>query len=246
MCARFQTPAQSAAERYWSVVEPLWRYQQSWRVLPTDPIPVVLRIQGQRTGRMMRWDLIPHGRRGEPTGRVLINARAENLETNYYWKAPWERGQRCILPMAGFYEPHRFPDGRKEPFYVHLADREIFGVAGLWDRSVRADGTEVLSCALITTAPNELMAQIHNEKQRMPAVLREQDHEAWLQGTPAQAQIALTPYPAETMVAWQVSRRLYSNKTPDDAALIEAVDADRQDAAVGASLELFADRRAGE
>src|ERR1700752_2188094 len=203
MCARFQTPAQAAAERYWRLVDPRWQFEPSWRVLPTDPIPVVLSINGQLTGRMMRWDLIPWRNRGEPTGKVLINAKVENLETNYYWKAPWERGQRCIFPMAGFYAPHKVEDGRKEPFYVHVVDREIFGVAGLWDRSVKADGTEILSCALITTAPNDLMARIHNEKQRMPAVLREEDHEAWLRAAPRDARSLLVPYPSDLMVAWQ-------------------------------------------
>jgi putative SOS response-associated peptidase YedK len=223
MCARFQTPAQSAAERYWKLIDPVWEFQPSWRVLPTDPIPVVLSLDGQPTGRMMRWDLVPFRNRGEPTGKVLINAKIENLETNYYWKSPWERRQRCILPMAGFYEPHKFADGRKEPFYIHLVDRELFGVAGLWDRSVRADGTHVLSCTLITTPPNDLMAQIHNEKQRMPAVLRAEDHDTWLRGSPQEAQAALVPYPSDLMVTWQVSRRLYANKSPNDASLIEPV-----------------------
>jgi putative SOS response-associated peptidase YedK len=223
VCARFQTPAQSAVERYWSLVEPLWRYQQSWRVLPTDPVPVILTLDGVRTGRMMRWDLIPFRSHGVPTGKVLINAKAENLTNNYFWQGPWLRQQRCIFPMAGFYEPHRYADGRKEPFYVHLADRGVFGVAGIWDRSLGADGTPVLSCTLITTAANALLAEVHNEKRRMPAVLREQDHEAWLSGDAQQARLALEPYPPENMVAWQVSRRLYANKTPDDATLIEPV-----------------------
>jgi putative SOS response-associated peptidase YedK len=67
------------------------------------------------------------------------------------------------------------------------------------------------------------MAEIHNEKQRMPAVLREEDHEAWLQGSPQEAKAALVPYPSDTMVAWQVSRRLYAVKTPNDAGLVEPV-----------------------
>src|SRR5258708_850125 len=44
MCARFQTPAQAAAERYWSLIDPLWRFSESWRVLPTDSIPIVLTL----------------------------------------------------------------------------------------------------------------------------------------------------------------------------------------------------------
>ncbi len=220
MCARYQTPSQAAAERYWRVLEPLWHFEPSWRVLPTNPVPVVVGLDGAITGRMMRWCPLPHA--GD-SRFPLINATVEKLETWYAWRQPWERRQRCILVMAGFYEPHLFEDGRKEPFYVHLADRPIFGVAGIWDRRRQADGSEVLSCALITVPPNPLMAEIHNEKQRMPALLREEHHEAWLRGDQQEAKASLAPYPSDTMVAWQVSRRLYAAGAPNDAALIEPI-----------------------
>lgn len=125
--------------------------------------------------------------------------------------------------MSGFYEPHVFPDGRKEPFYVPIRDRTIFGVAGIWERKRGEDGAEGLSCALITTPANGLMAEVHNEKLRMPAVLREEDHAARLTGSPEQAIQALEPYPSDSMEAWRVSRRLYANKAPDDEGLIDRV-----------------------
>jgi putative SOS response-associated peptidase YedK len=224
MCARYQTPDQAAAERYWKIIEPLWQYEPSWRVLPTDKVPVVLTVDGKRTGKMMRWGLIPFS--GD-SKFPLINATVENLETWYAWKSPWQRRQRCILSMAGFYEPHLFEGARKEPFYVHLADRPIFGVAGLWERSKDKDGGEIHSCTLITIPPNALMAEIHNEKQRMPAVLREEEHETWLTGSLDEAKAALAPYPSDAMVAWQVSRRLYAVKTPNDATLIEPTSSER-------------------
>jgi len=186
-------------------------------------VPVLLESEDGLLGWMMRWDLIPYRRYGMPTGKLLINAKAETLATDYYWRGPWLRQQRCIFCMAGFYEPHRYLDGRKEPFYVHLADRDVFGVAGLWDCSVSRDGTELYSCALITIPPNSLMAEIHNEKRRMPAVLREEHHEAWLKGTPAEASAVLIPYPDQQMLAWQVSREVNSPQAPDDPGLIAPV-----------------------
>ncbi len=100
----------------------------------------------------------------------------------------------------------------------------MFGVAGLWDRKKLPDGSEIVSCTLITIPPNALLAEIHNEKQRMPAVLREADPDAWLNGSPEEAKAVLAmPHPSDTMVAWQVSRRLYANKTPNDAQLIAPV-----------------------
>lgn len=222
MCARYQTPSQAAAERYWQVIEPLWRFEPSWRVLPTQQIPIVLALNGVVTGRMMRWGLIPYS---GSTSYPLINATVEKLTTWYGWRYPWEHGRRCIFAMSGFYEPHVFPGARKELFYVHLRDRPIFGVAGIWERKRGEDGAEALSCALITVPANELLAEVHNEKLRMPAVLREADHDAWLTGRPEEATQALQPYPSEGMEAWQVSRRLYAAKAPNDEGLIERVGA---------------------
>jgi putative SOS response-associated peptidase YedK len=220
MCARFLTAAQAAAERYWRMVDSLWRYDQSWRVLPTQQVPVLVSVNGERIGQMMRWGLIPYF---GPSKFPLINTTAEKLDVWSGWKGPWERRQRCIFSMAGFYEPHLYENGRKEPFFVHLVDRAIFGVAGIWERSRDRDGAEIESCSLITIQPNALMASIHNEKLAMPAILRETDHDAWLNGHASDAKALLTPYPDELMLAWQVSRRLYAVKTPDDASLIDPV-----------------------
>ena len=226
MCARFQIPTQAQAEAYWRLLHSQWGFAPSWRVAPTEQVPVVLYSSGSSAGWMMRWDLVPYRNHGAPTGKALINAKAENLETVHYWKGPWSRGQRCILVMGGFYEPHRFADGRKEPFYVRLKDREVFGVAGIWERSVRDDGTELHSCALITIPPNALLAQIHNDKPRMPAVLREEDHDAWLTGSAQQARAVLQPYPEDRMTAWQVHRRVNSPRSTNDASLITPVPQD--------------------
>jgi putative SOS response-associated peptidase YedK len=126
MCARYQTPSQAAAERYWQVIEPLWHFEPKWRALPTKQISIFLSLNGSVAGRMMRWGLIPYS---GSTSYPLINATVEKLTTWYGWRNPWEHGRRCIFPMSGFYEPHVFPGGRKEPLYVHLRDRPVFGVA---------------------------------------------------------------------------------------------------------------------
>jgi len=46
------------------------------------------------------------------------------------------------------------------------------------------------------------MAEIHNVKQRMPAILQREDIEAWLAGSTDDARAALKQYPADAMVAW--------------------------------------------
>ncbi|HET7756513.1 MAG TPA: SOS response-associated peptidase [Steroidobacteraceae bacterium] len=221
MCGRYILAQAAKAQRALGIRRGRWEYPPSYRVLPTEQVPVVVSAAGEREARMMRWGLVPWWRHGVPLSASTINATVERLETAPSYRDPWARSQRCILVMAGFYEPHVNADGSHDPFFLRLADREVFGVAGLWDRSRRDDGSCVHSCTLITVPANRLLAEVHNGKPRMPAVLAEENHDAWLSGGKEAARAALEPYPAELMVAWRVSRRVNNPRLPNDASLIE-------------------------
>jgi putative SOS response-associated peptidase YedK len=113
------------------------------------------------------------------------------------------------------------PDGRtKQPYYITLEDQDIFGFAGLWDRSKRDDGTRVESCAIVTMPASKLMSEIHNAKQRMPAILTREDRDAWLKGTPDEAFAAVKQYADTHLVATPVSTRVNAPKN-NDATLVE-------------------------
>jgi putative SOS response-associated peptidase YedK len=123
----------------------------------------------------------------------------------------------------GFYEWHLDAAGRKAPFYIHLNDQSVFAFAALWDRSFKADGTAIESCVHITMPANALMTDIHNSgsnPHRMPAILRCEDHEAWLTGSADEARSVLKQYDASLMVAYAVSTQVNSPKN-NDATLIE-------------------------
>jgi putative SOS response-associated peptidase YedK len=222
MCGRYVTKDQAAIERAFSIVKPWWRFETSYNVAPSQQVPVVRSAAGEREGVMMRWGLVPFFAKGVPPKYSTINARVETVETAASYRGPWKRGQRCIQVAAGFYEWHLGADGRKQPFFIHLADREIFGFAGLWDRSITSDGTAVESCVHITMPGNALMRNIHNagnNPHRMPAILRPEEYEAWLSGTADEARAALIQYPADLMDAFPVSTRVNSPKN-DDSSLI--------------------------
>jgi putative SOS response-associated peptidase YedK len=114
-------------------------------------------------------------------------------------------------------------DGSRDQFFVRLSDREVFGVAGLWERSRRADGSYLTSCTLITVPANQLLTAVHNQKPRMPAILAESCYDSWLSDPPARARELLRPYPEGPMRAWKVSRRVNNPQLPDDERLIERV-----------------------
>jgi putative SOS response-associated peptidase YedK len=220
MCGRYVSPDVAEAERYFLVHLMRWKFESSFNVAPTQQVPVVRMADGEREGVTLRWALVPFFAKGVPPKYSTINATIEKLTDGPCWRGPWKRAQRCILPAAGFYEWHLNGDGSKTPFYITCADQPVFGFAGLWESSRGAEGTALESCTIITMPPNPLMAEIHNAKQRMPAILQGDDINAWLAGSPEEARAALKPYPSDSMVAWPVSTRVNSPKN-NDAKLIE-------------------------
>jgi putative SOS response-associated peptidase YedK len=220
MCGRYVTPEEAEAERIFRVHRIGWAFLRSYNVAPSQRVPVVRMSGGEREGVSLRWGLVPFFAKGMPPKYSTINAAIEKLKDSPCWRGPWARAQRCILPATGFYEWHVNEDGSKTPFYISCADQPVFGLAGIWESSRADDGSVIESCAIITMPPNPLLAEIHNARQRMPAILQSQDIDLWLTDSEDQARAALKPYPADSMVAWPVSPRVNSPKN-DDAQLIE-------------------------
>jgi putative SOS response-associated peptidase YedK len=113
----------------------------------------------------------------------------------------------------------------------------------LWDRSQTPQGEWIESCTVITMPANELMADIHNSKKagtkrvllpkedrRMPAILAQEDHDTWLNGTPEEAFKVLKQFPSGMMFAYPVSNRVNSNRN-DGPELIQRREADPQEPA---------------
>jgi putative SOS response-associated peptidase YedK len=226
MCGRYIIRMQQKYLKEWETYGPPTWLTDSYNVAPTQQVPVVRMRDGEREGATVRWGLVPCFTGGEAPTYSTINARIETFESAASYRLPWRRGRRCIQLASGFYEWHADEYGRQAPYLITVADQQLFGFAALWDRSVKEDGTVIESCVHITMPANELMADIHNagnNPHRMPAILRAEDREAWLNGTPEEARAALTQYPADLMDAYKVSTRVNSvqNNSPD---LIEPVE----------------------
>jgi putative SOS response-associated peptidase YedK len=79
-----------------------------------------------------------------------------------------------------------------------MADDSIFAFTGLWDRWKDGAGKQILSCTILTTKPNALVAEIHD---RMPAILRPDDYDLWLDPgitDPARVADLLAPFRGAT------------------------------------------------
>jgi putative SOS response-associated peptidase YedK len=210
MCGRYVSKAEAAMERDWALARKPPKFE-SYNVAPSQLVPVVRTRDGDRDCGLIRWGLVPFWAKGIPPKLSTINARVETMATAASYRGPWKRSQRCILPALGFYE-WQLREGGKQPYFIHLTDRELFGFAGLWDQSTTLDGKIIESCTIITLPANRLLAEIHNGRERMPAILPLADHGSWLEGDGDAAMRCLTPYPDELMDAYPVSTKVNSPK----------------------------------
>jgi putative SOS response-associated peptidase YedK len=221
MCQRYVLPDQIAAEREFLPATAWWKFAPKFNVAAAQYVPAV-RLYDKRTeGVMLRWGLIPSWVEGELPGPPKICVRSNRIASSKNYATPWLNSQRCILPVAGFYTWQLTQEKYRQPFFVRLIDRSVFGIAAVWDRWNGEDDDVIESCAIICVPPNELMAGITSAQRGMPAILRRKDYQTWLQGTPVQARSALEPYNPRWMEAYPVSPRINASDV-DDPALIRA------------------------
>jgi len=216
MCGRYNfVPTENVAARFQADNQQLPLLPR-YNVAPNQAMPVVVRNSPNRLVEM-RWGLIPSWSKEPQVKFSTINARAETLTTSPVFRGPF-KSRRCLVPATGFYEWRKTSEG-KQPYCIQLEDGGLFAFAGLYDVWHDADGNELYTYTIITTAPNDLVAPIHN---RMPVILRREDEDAWLdkQADPARLRALLSPYPADEMAVFPVSRAL-NNPANEGAELMQ-------------------------
>ena len=137
-------------------------------VCPFEPVLVLRRDHGRDQLAHMLWGLLPSWVKDPSRGPRPINARSETLAEKPSFRGPW-RHHRCLLPCSGYLEKNNL---------IRREDGELFWLAGLWDRWIGADGSEVETCCVITTAANALVAPLHD---RMPVVIPPGLEAVWLE-----------------------------------------------------------------
>ena len=204
MCRRYALPDSLTVEREFLPANVWWKFEPHSNVAPRRYVPSIRVHDAASEGVMMRWGLIPAWAEVE-LNRKPAMADAGRLEQSKFFRTPWLEGRRCILPMAGFYTWELTAAMYRQPYFVYLRDRCVFGVAGIWDRA-QLDGDDVIeSFSIISVAANEL-----GKQHSMPAILRRRDYEVWLNGSPEQAKSALHSYRADWMQRHPVSPRINS------------------------------------
>ena len=150
--------------------------------------------------------LVPSSPKGDVARGGCARVPGDALLSSADFRTAWLNGQRGIVPLAGFYVWQRTQAGYRQPHYVRLVNRLVFGVAVLWDRSVTDDDDVVESCALMTVPANSLLAEIDNSTTgQMPAILRREDYDTWLRSSVAEASRLLRTYPQTRMLSHPVA-----------------------------------------
>ncbi len=137
-----------------------------------------------------------------------------------YGSAGTQVGRSAGTQVYGSAGGGRREAGEKVPYRIVMRSGDLFAMAGIWDSWRDPEGRMVHSFAIITTAPNELMAQIHD---RMPVILPRKFEKEWLgSDRPDDLLPLLQPYPADEMEAYPVSYLVNSpvNDRPEVIARI--------------------------
>ncbi len=206
MCGRFTLTIDPTAlqEAFpWAVIPD--DLPPRYNIAPSQPVAVIANT-GDNTLTMYKWGLIPSWAKDPAIGERMINARAESLAEKPSFRTAY-RKRRCLILSDGFYEWKQNPDLKtKQPMYIKLKNGQPFAFAGLWELWRAPDGSDIHSCTIITTQPNELLQTIHN---RMPVILPPEAYSEWLvtdDRQPAQLDQLLIPYDAAKMLAFPVSK----------------------------------------
>ncbi|MGH8137009.1 MAG: SOS response-associated peptidase [Steroidobacteraceae bacterium] len=222
MCERIVIPDREEVEQDISVGKSWWTFSTRFNVAASHSVPVVRRHDKESEGVMMRWGLVPASRKGNDPGPGEPSVGSSAIDSSEEFRSVWLYGQRCIVPLAGFYIWQRSAAGHRQPFYVRLVNRPVFGVAALWDRFVTDEDDVIEGCALITVQANTLLAQIDATGAQMPAILHRDGYRSWLEATPAEARDLLRTYPAERMVTHAVGPHVNFLEY-DDSSLIRPI-----------------------
>ncbi len=192
----------------------------SYNIAPSRDVAAVRMAPEGRARRelaLLRWGLVPSWAKDPAMGNRMINARVETAPGKPAFRSAFRR-RRCLVPADGFYE-WRKAGGRKQPYYVRMADGRPFAFAGLWEHW-EGPGGDVSSCTLLTTDANDLLAPIHD---RMPVIVAPGDYGRWLDPEAHDAAALLPllrPYPPAGMVVFPV-RTLVNSPATDDPRCIE-------------------------
>lgn len=186
MCSRYSLTSPPEAVRAVFRLREVHDFPPRYNIAPTQPVAIVRNDdRGERELMLVRWGLIPPWVKDPREFSLLINARSETAEEKPSFRGAL-RHHRCLVPTNGFYE-WTGKAGAKRPHLIRRrqgSNHGLFALAGLFEHWMGADGSEMDTMAILTTAANASVAPLHD---RMPVIIGEADFDRWLDCRPGKA-----------------------------------------------------------
>ena len=226
MCGRYRlSRRKQLIQEYFDTTDEV-DWEPRYNIAPAQTVPVIRQGAREpvRRASLMRWGLVPNWAKDSTIGPRMINARAETAAEKPAFKELLQR-RRCLVPADGFYEWQKTGKS-KQPYCFEMMEREPFAFAGLWDSWRTPNGATLETCTILTTTPNQLLADMHD---RMPVILPSASYDLWLD--PGFRDLAATsemlkPYDAGQMRRYPVSPRV-NNVANDDPQCSQPIEVSR-------------------
>jgi putative SOS response-associated peptidase YedK len=185
--------------------------------------PVVAAKKEHTVCELAHWEFVPFwykNMKEVEEGRkkyTTLNAKGENLLTSkIYSEAAHTR--RCLVLSSGFYEWRHYK-GKAYPYHITMPGKKLFYMAGVWQPWTDKETGETFDTfAIVTTEANELMAQVHNKKKRMPTVLTDDMAKEWMNPklTEKEIQELATSHPNVPLQAKTIIRNFREALNPQE------------------------------
>lgn len=178
MCGRYAlTSPPDTVRAYFGYVEQP-NFPPRHDIRPTQPVAVMRLSQAAYSFALMRWGFIPGFVKDEKEFPLLLNARSETVFEKPSFRNAIRR-RRCLFLADGFYEWQKLDDKgkKKQPYLIRRPQQGPLAMAGIFERWMSPNGSELDTCAILTTSANATMSAIHD---RMPVILSRAQSEPWL------------------------------------------------------------------
>ncbi len=222
MCGRFGLTRPEALQLERFGITELPPLVPRYNIPPSSDILVVRERKGTTEAEMIRWGLVPSWAKDPSIGNRMANVRADTALEKSSFRAAMQK-RRCLIPADVFFEWQDVPgQKRRRPYAVAMLEGEPFALGGLWEAWRSKEGGEwLITCAIITTEPNELLEPIHD---RMPVIIKPEHYSSWLDSSTTTADVRdlVAPYAADEMRTWEIGLLVNDPKT-DDARILSPV-----------------------
>lgn len=116
-------------------------------------------------------------------GRKTYNARTETVASLPSFRSAWKKGQRCIVPAEGIFEPN-WETGKAVRWRIQQPGEVPMGIAGIYEQWTSPEGEKMFSFAMLTVNADghPVMSRFHKpgDEKRMVVILDPEQYDRWL------------------------------------------------------------------